>query len=224
MQLLNPLGRRGGKAQLSQHFGENPDKYAPAPGHSGIDFFVPIGTPVRNMAITEGEVVDSAQHQDDLPLDQRKGLWLLGDYCIVQHEPTPEYPDGYQTMYAHLSSRLVFAGNRVSPGQLIGLSGNTGNSTGPHLHVGFRPCPYDRAAKNHYGFRDFESMICWDHDPVPAYIPRSDAGRALMGLPPLAPPPGQEEGVAGHYHALSATQEAQDRQLVGLPSSVSDAP
>lgn len=51
-----------------------------------------------------------------------------GDYVVIQHD------NGMQTIYAHLSSADVSSGTKVSQGDLIGKSGNTGNSTGPHLH------------------------------------------------------------------------------------------
>jgi murein DD-endopeptidase MepM/ murein hydrolase activator NlpD len=49
-----------------------------------------------------------------------------------------EHPDEYQTMYGHLSRILVTATATVAPGEVIGLSGNSGRSTAPHLHFEIR--------------------------------------------------------------------------------------
>lgn len=49
-----------------------------------------------------------------------------------------DHPDEYQTMYGHLSRILVSTGATVAPGQVIGLSGNSGRSTAPHLHFEIR--------------------------------------------------------------------------------------
>ena len=51
-----------------------------------------------------------------------------GNYLIIDHE------NGFQTAYAHCSELLVSQGEKVSQGQVVALVGNTGNSTGPHLH------------------------------------------------------------------------------------------
>jgi murein DD-endopeptidase MepM/ murein hydrolase activator NlpD len=51
------------------------------------------------------------------------------------------HPDGYYTQYAHLAAVTVDQGERVVPGQWIGQSGTTGNSTGPHLHFEVRVTP-----------------------------------------------------------------------------------
>jgi murein DD-endopeptidase MepM/ murein hydrolase activator NlpD len=82
--------------------------------HSGIDIAVPMGTPVR--VAGAGSVVEAAR-------DQEYGLFVL-----VRHD------GGYQTRYAHLSRILVTVGKTLSPGEVIGLSGNSGRSSAPHLH------------------------------------------------------------------------------------------
>jgi murein DD-endopeptidase MepM/ murein hydrolase activator NlpD len=53
-----------------------------------------------------------------------------GNYIILNHA------EGFQTLYGHLSAVTVHRGMRLSQGTLIGLSGNTGYSTGSHLHFG----------------------------------------------------------------------------------------
>jgi murein DD-endopeptidase MepM/ murein hydrolase activator NlpD len=83
--------------------------------HSGIDMVLPIGTPVY--ATADG-VVDAAE--------------VKGGYGRTITLKHPE--SGYQTIYAHLSAFEVRAGQKVKRGDLIGKSGNSGMSTGPHLH------------------------------------------------------------------------------------------
>jgi len=58
-----------------------------------------------------------------------------GNYIVIQHD------NGSQTLYSHLSRNLVSQGQMVSQGQVIGLIGNTGLSTGPHLHFEIRNGP-----------------------------------------------------------------------------------
>ena len=60
-----------------------------------------------------------------------------------------DHGNGYSTYYAHLSSILVRPGESVARGQRIGSVGNTGNSTGPHLHFEIR---YGHALRNPFGF------------------------------------------------------------------------
>ncbi len=82
--------------------------------HKGVDWAVPVGTTVR--ASSGGTVVSAG--------------WSSGyGYCI-----TISHPDGKQTRYAHLSKILVSVGEKVEQNEKIALSGNTGNSTGAHLH------------------------------------------------------------------------------------------
>jgi len=86
--------------------------------HPGLDIAVAAGSVVR--ASGGGTVRQSGE-------DPEYGLFVLLDH-----------PDGYQTMYGHLSRILVLPGASVAPGQVIGLSGNTGRSTAPHLHFEIR--------------------------------------------------------------------------------------
>ena len=86
--------------------------------HPGIDIAVSVGSVVR---ASGGAVVRQRGE------DPEYGLFVL-----------LEHLDGYQTMYGHLSRILVAADDSVAPGQVIGLSGNTGRSTAPHLHFEIR--------------------------------------------------------------------------------------
>lgn len=85
--------------------------------HKGTDFAVPIGTPV--LAPGDGVVVKAVRHP------------YAGNYLVIRHGRQ------YTTRFLHLSRFLVKEGDTVRRGQRIALSGNTGRSTGPHLHYEF---------------------------------------------------------------------------------------
>jgi len=87
--------------------------------HNGIDYPCAEGTPV--FAVDSGKVVVSKMQFDG------RGL---GNYITILHT------DGTYSLYAHLNIRHAYQGNIVKAGQIIGLSGNSGASTGPHLHFG----------------------------------------------------------------------------------------
>ncbi|MFD7917901.1 peptidoglycan DD-metalloendopeptidase family protein [Streptomyces sp. NPDC059740] len=89
--------------------------------HTGQDFAVPVGTPVRTVGAGTVERVDCGD--------------AFGISMVVKHGP------GRYTHYAHLSAVVAAPGSRVRPGALIALSGDTGNSTGPHLHFEARRTP-----------------------------------------------------------------------------------
>ena len=83
--------------------------------HNGIDLRVPVGTPIY--AAADGRVVIRKNNPDG-----------YGYYLSIQHDRN------YYTVYGHLSQWLVQNGDTVRAGQQIAKSGNTGRSTGPHLH------------------------------------------------------------------------------------------
>jgi murein DD-endopeptidase MepM/ murein hydrolase activator NlpD len=82
--------------------------------HSAIDIVISPGTKVKST--NEGSVADTGYNS------------VFGNYIILKHA------SGYQSLYAHLSNISVKEGSSVGQGTTIGLSGNTGQSTGPHLH------------------------------------------------------------------------------------------
>jgi murein DD-endopeptidase MepM/ murein hydrolase activator NlpD len=110
-KFLLPVKQRG----LSAYFGQAGVNWMAL--HTGIDFPVQVGTPV--MAATDGTV---------------RTQWnsSYGNMAIVTA------PDGTETWYCHLSSTKIRSG-KVKAGDVIAYSGNTGNTTGPHLHFEVRP-------------------------------------------------------------------------------------
>lgn len=120
LKILSPVDDQ---YKINQNYGENPQFYAPYKGHTGVDFATPVGTPVY--ACDDGIVVESGVLPEE------------GEYIKIVH-------DWGESVYAHLSLRRVDVGVAVSKEELIALSGNTGRSTGPHLHFAIRINPYDR--------------------------------------------------------------------------------
>ncbi len=117
-------------ATITQRFGPTPyvfeASYAGFPHfHTGIDLAVPLGTPV--FAAADGVVVLAR------PMADGGGLLVgYGNYVIIQHDT------GLKTLYGHLLTIGVKEGDIVHRGQLVGLVGSTGNSTGPHTHFEVR--------------------------------------------------------------------------------------
>ncbi|MDQ5954646.1 MAG: hypothetical protein QG583_574 [Patescibacteria group bacterium] len=90
------------------------------PGHKGVDFAAPTGTPI--LAAASGKVLKAAMGWNG----------AFGNMVIVQHS------NGTLTLYAHMSKIATSTGSQVTQGQVIGYVGNTGRSTGPHLHFEVR--------------------------------------------------------------------------------------
>ena len=129
IKLLYPVPAN---SRITQTFAEHVARaikngWCPNPGtcpsgiyyYGGIDFGIPIGTPVHAMAA--GEIIRA---------EEQSGGY--GRHVRIQHK------DNYLSVYGHLDSWRVKAGEEVKAGDLIGMSGNTGNSTGQHLHAELR--------------------------------------------------------------------------------------
>jgi murein DD-endopeptidase MepM/ murein hydrolase activator NlpD len=143
---------------VTQRFGEPPARFGQA-GHNGFDIAVPIGTPVK--AIADGEVMFVGNDRD------------YGLYVRVYHRALHSH-----SFLAHLSEIDVQVGQPVKQGDTLGASGNTGNSTGPHVHFEMRAGGRD----------DYYEGLCYGYtqgryDPAVAYAltgsplsPTADAG------------------------------------------------
>ena len=83
--------------------------------HTGMDFTAPVGTEIH---ATGSGVVENAE----------KGGQGYGNEVLIRHGY------GYETLYGHMSKIIVRSGQKVNRGDLIGYVGNSGTSTGPHLH------------------------------------------------------------------------------------------
>lgn len=111
--------------KITQEFGgtqfakNNPGIYG-KPYHPGVDFGVPTGTKVRSVSSGVVKGFDNT--------DAYNGCYAWGKWILIEHD------NGLSSLYAHLSVISVQVGQRVKAGDVIGYSGNTGVSTGPHLH------------------------------------------------------------------------------------------
>jgi len=107
------------RGKITSSFGYRSDPFSGELSfHQGVDIRTPIGTPV--FAVRKGRVHDAGMLEN------------YGLYIIINHD------GGYQTVYAHLNAMLVTAGQLVEAGSQIAFSGNSGISTGPHLHFEIR--------------------------------------------------------------------------------------
>ena len=117
---IYPVQKRG----VTSYYGMRKDpKNGVMSFHNGIDLRASIGAPV--VAVLDGTVSVVSEN------------WLYGKYIILSHS------NGYKTLYAHLNAYSVKHGDKVSQGKKIGEAGDTGYSTGAHLHFGI----YDKNGK-----------------------------------------------------------------------------
>jgi hypothetical protein len=153
-RVLTPLPFDG-KFHLTQAFGENPSMYRrfKLPGHNGLDWGMPEGQEI--LAVDEGFVMSIEERPQG-----------FGRYVKIQHA-------WGQSLYAHLSEFKVVLHQPVSQGDVIALSGNTGNSTGPHLHFGMRIKPYSKT-DGWYGYTNPQRYLQWPAAGKPKLPTRKD--------------------------------------------------
>lgn len=136
---------------ITQYFGntpfasKNPQVYNGS-GHNGIDFGTRVGTPI--LAAAPGVILGTG-NTDASCAGVSYGKWVL-----IKHG------NGLTTLYAHLSIIQVKAGDTVSSRQQVGLSGNTGYSTGPHLH-------FTVYASDAVQITNYKSKVCGTNMTMP---------------------------------------------------------
>lgn len=137
-----------GSYRVSQPFGANPWYYKRFGfwGHEGVDFATPVG--VKALAPVNGQILRTGW---DKAYGNYIVVWDPKQLCAV--------------WFTHLSKISVKGGQIVKIGQTIGLTGNTGNSTGPHLHIGFVETDRNATRKNRWnGYQGY--LNCLDKNLV----------------------------------------------------------
>ncbi len=153
---------------ITQYFGNTPFASTNAyngHGHNGIDFRAPVGTPI--IASLSGTVQGTGN------TDLQRGCYSYGQWVLIKHS------NGLSTMYAHLSAITVSAGDQVRTGDVIGYSGNTGYSTGPHLH-------FTVFASEGVGVHRFSNSINCKNVDIPLPEKRDAYLNPLGYLPPYS--------------------------------------
>lgn len=139
---------------ITQYFGNTPfasknSQVYNGGGHNGLDFSARVGTPILSAA---SGVVLGTGDTDAACNGVSYGKWVL-----VKHA------NGLTTLYAHLSVIQASAGQSISAGEKIGLSGNTGYSTGPHLHF----TVYASDSVHISGPTEYKSKVCGTYMIMP---------------------------------------------------------
>ena len=119
--------------QKTSEYGVSDAAHQESP-HRGTDFALPVGTEVK--AVGDGTVTDTRTGLGNTWGQGESASGSTGNMIRIAH--TAQDGKTYYSWYLHLSEVLVSKGQTVTKGQVIGRSGNTGNSTGPHLHLEFQ--------------------------------------------------------------------------------------
>ena len=160
---------------------------AHAAGHTGVDIAAAVGTPVYAPASGVVKNVFSLHIEGEPWAQQWKSVF--GNSVILDH-------GGAVTLYAHLATPpLVYEGEHVEAGRLLGSAGMTGTATGPHLHWGMAP------ASNPYLRRDGPGGLL---DPLTC---------CTMGTPEAAPTPPDLASIRTRLHAMRTLLEETEALL-----------
>lgn len=134
-------------AYKTQGFGENPENYKQynLAGHEGVDYS------------TKGDRTIYSPERGIVERDYDKPCGAYGNYVVIY------YPDSKLIVYfAHLKENFVEIGDVVERGDIIGIMGNTGNSTGAHLHISGKKINEKKEILNldngYKGFVDIEKI------------------------------------------------------------------
>lgn len=151
--------------------------WTPDHPHFGVDFGCPKRTPVKSATI-RGSVF--AIHNAPL------GQWM-GDFglCVVVKVYNPETKETWYYLYAHLDSVAVSLGQIVNPGDLIGMSGDSGNVDGEHLHVQVSSSPQFARNRDETGdpILGLRGAVVPQPPPVPpAAVTIADVNNSLNNL------------------------------------------
>jgi murein DD-endopeptidase MepM/ murein hydrolase activator NlpD len=152
---------------VTQWYGVNPQFYPGQAGHEGLDMRALNGTPVYAMASGEVYRVEPAD------------VGAYGKQVRIKHEHDGEV---YKTIYAHFAEPKVVVGQKVNSGELIGLADNTGNSTGPHLHITLK---WVGNGSNWMNLNDIVNPVPYMPDLFPGNGWRVDVGGNFRTSPAL---------------------------------------
>lgn len=137
-------------------------RYSSGAGHFSWDVVMPIGTPLY--AIGNGTIVDCNDGVKDQPPGRPAGSGAPSNWIILKFE-APDGPYKGKTLHAyyqHLTKGLkVKKGQKVKKGEVIGKSGNSGNTTGPHLHLTILKPGHSMNAGNRYAYLNNPNMVVW---------------------------------------------------------------
>ncbi|MEM7130590.1 MAG: M23 family metallopeptidase [Chloroflexota bacterium] len=166
---------------IGQLWGENPQFYnrfapggVPLLGHNGIDYFTPVGSNL--ISVDNGTVLVVGNDPNG-----------FGIYVIISHA-------WGQSIYAHMSRASVQRGQSVGRGTGLGQSGNTGTSTGPHLHFAIRINPFS-TSDGWGGFRDPLPYLPPESIIMPSYVLISESRDEIIPTAPRIDPSGITEEV-----------------------------